>query len=380
MPDFIPHQRITPFLFELPHTCHQWLKLFLALGVAESPNAAHFARTLQLLEQAQLDAGNPNVAEAMMLAQQGLVRSLVEPEEAEAWERVPLLGEDGQLHPSSSLLLRDQELGQELQLSEQLWSHPDEDLSTLKAFLGLLPPHLRPALLSEVVTSAVDYTASVPCSDADCGVESGLSGLLSSEEFADQLGRLFRQERQADSVWREAVDGLRKTEVLCFERLATHLVHVRTGAEVGEGEEAAVAHYSGVSHSLAVSHESAAESGSRAQFVASLAAALHSALPLTSFQAAMHLQQLLYVETSSEASPRVALPAEMEAVRAVSGPRVGDRLSSSLLHDLLLSCLHFYDPGELVGYLLPSASSNSFPLALPNCSNSRYDYFETRKR
>lgn len=361
LPDFILHQRVAPFLYELPSAAHQWLDVLKLAGVREAAHPAAFARTLDLFLERGLDTANPNVAEAIMLAQKGLVHTLAGDEAP--LSSLVLLGTDLRLHDSHLLVLRDKEVEQEIQLDDVVWCHPSEPMPALRAFLAALPIHLRPQLLSDVIAEEVDGELSRPCLAQPCAARQGLQARLQSAEFAEVLASIFGQEPgggPSADVREEALGKVGRISVTCFHSLAAQLVHRHTGMPVSAASHPTTSLYSPEAECLSILHEGAAgaEAG---RFMAGLAKALHAALPLASFESALLLQAALDWRRADPLPPPLPL-ASPTGELGPSGPRVGDRLGAGFMDHLLLSSLHFYSPGELVGYLRPTADG---PLPFP---------------
>ncbi|CAH1796047.1 unnamed protein product [Owenia fusiformis] len=215
-------EEIRPFLYRCPTEFGEFSKLFKVLGVTETPSCSQYASVLENIHRECGDVRlHPNELRVVYRAVYRLFKRLrTEGFGSESVKALYLPSQTGQLlnarelvfnnDPSCTDRLKDFDKPFLVDLSEcKLHTGNFEDM------VGLLPEHLRPLMLTDLVVDTLEER----CKDtvAHEGTAERLRQHLASQAFAEGIGRLIKHEHHRQGL---------KVDSELLERTLSNIMHI----------------------------------------------------------------------------------------------------------------------------------------------------------
>ncbi|KAJ7995472.1 hypothetical protein DPEC_G00244910 [Dallia pectoralis] len=372
-----------PYLYKLPLPLGTFHQLFKLLGTEDVVSTKQYVEVMCRIyrnsEGKQLD---PNEMRTVKRAVSGLFKSLQNDpvqirKDLESLKDLIfyLPSHDGRLAKSNSLVFDDAphyksriqgNVGVQM-LVDMSQCYLGKDHSFHTKLIMLLPPKLRPRLLSSILEEQLDEESPKMCQfGALCSLQGRLQLLLSSEQFITGLIRIMKHENdnaflvneeKAIRLCKALCEGLK---VSCFEKLQTTL-RVKGCSPIQHSRSETLAFLK--RYGTAVIHLYIQHSDSKdINFLLALAMTLKSAtdnlISDTSYLIAMLGCNDIYRIT--EKLDNLGVKYDSTEPSKLELPLAGTPIPAEIHHILLMDPMNVFYPGEYVGYLVDSEGGDCY--------------------
>ncbi|XP_041427476.1 sacsin isoform X1 [Xenopus laevis] len=366
-----------PYLYKLPPFLTCYSKLFQKVGVAAEATVNHLVEVLSTIyeETAGKETLHGNLKKTVSVVTEHVFKHLEQ--NKMGLENVKLLylpGSDGKLHESSTLVFDDCFLPLVMEshvltffdFQHLKTVYPPPDICKSKELIKLLPPHLRPQMVSQITKEVVSVGANEFCGEGeDCKIRSGLEQLLFSPIFQEGLVCLLRHENNGNLCEEETMQKCNavfgKIEIICCLELKTIYLFKNNQLDgtcierdwfIIRGNED--------QYKIYLKHADLMHRKTWFQMVNTLADAINdlmdNKLPSMSLKI---LMEMLLCESPEEVidvlkEKNIKWSKTKKSQYAYNLPKPGEPIPTEWHDALDMSILHRFKVGDYVGYLDPS--------------------------
>ncbi|KAG8429616.1 hypothetical protein GDO86_019688 [Hymenochirus boettgeri] len=373
-----------PYLYKLPLELGTYHQLFKNLGTEDIVSTKQYVEVLSRIfknsEGKQLD---PNEMRTVKRVVSGLLKSLQNdsPKVRNDLDNVRdlalyLPSQDGRLVKSSILVFDDAphyksriqgNIGVQMLVDlSQCYMGKDHGFHT--RIIMLLPPKLRPRLLSSILEEQLDEETPKSCQFGTlCSLQGRLQLLLSSEQFITGLIRIMKHENdnaflaneeKAIKLCKALREGLK---VSCFEKLQTTL-RVKGFNPIPHSRSETLAFLKRYGHAvilLYIQHSDSKDINFLLALAMTLKSATDNLISDTSYLIAMLGCNDIYRINEKLDSLGVKYDSSTEQSK-LELPMPGTPIPAEIHYTLLMDPMNVFYPGEYVGYLVDAEGGDSF--------------------